>query len=158
MNSTIGVRLGGWRRARNLTQAALAARAGLPQAAISIIEHGNRDISLRTVYRLAAALDITPGTLLDKDPPLPTMSRHDVDAIARAIVTGKRDIPPAQRRLADACAAAMRPTLEACGVPGRTRARRRGPSSTRAAEQRYGKEAIRNLLQRVDRHASASAS
>jgi len=158
MNSFIGARLGGWRRSRNFTQVALAARAGLPQASVSIIEHGRRDISLRTVFRLAAALGITPGTLLDKDPPITALTRHEVDSIARAVVTGKRNIPSMHRRLADACAVAMRPTLEACGMPGMVRARRSGESAFNAAIQRFGREQVDLILDRVDRMAGAAAS
>jgi len=72
----IGLRLGGWRRHRGLTQAVLARRAGLPQAAISSAERGLRDFSLRTLCRLAVALDVTPGTLLDHDPPHTPLSRQ----------------------------------------------------------------------------------
>lgn len=157
MSNLIGARLGGWRRAKGLTQAALAARTGLSQAAVSEIECGRRDVSLRTVFRMAVALDVTPGTLLDADPPRARLDRQEADAVARAVVTGARDLPPAQRRLADACAAAMRPTLEACGAPGAVRARRRGARALRAAEQRFGAEAVRNVLQRIDRHAAAGA-
>ncbi len=157
MNNLIGERLGGWRRVRGLTQAALASRAGLPQAAVSLTERGLRDVSLRTVFRLAAALKITPGTLLDVDPARTTLTRHDLDAIARAVAEGTRDLPPAQRRLADACAAAMRPTLEACGLRGAVRARRRGRAAILAAIQRCGREQFDMLLERVDRLAGAAA-
>lgn len=157
MANLIGDKLGGWRRARRLTQAALAARAGLPQSVVSDTENGRRDISLRTLYRLAGALDLTPGALLDDEPPRARLSRHDIDAVSRAVVSGERNLPLAQRRLADACAAAMRPTLEACAVWGARAARRRAAPSLRAAKQRYGPEAVALILDRVDRFAGAAA-
>jgi len=157
MTNLIGGKVGGWRRARGLSQDALAARAGLSQAAVCEIERGRRDVSLRTVFRLAGALGITPGTLLDADPPWAPLDRQATDRVARAVVTGSRDLPPPLRRLADACAAAMRPTLEACGVPGKSLARRRGLRATHAAELRYGRDAVRLVMQRVDRHAAATA-
>ena len=153
----IGENLAGWRRARGLTQSALATRAGLPQAAVSLAERGLRDISVRTLLRLATALEVTPGTLLDGAPPRPSLTRHELDAVARAVVTGGRDLPPAHRRLADACAAAMRPTLEACATAGAGRARRRGRESVLAATQLYGKEQVNMILERVDRLAGAAA-
>jgi transcriptional regulator with XRE-family HTH domain len=151
------IRLGSWRRHRGLTQAALAARAGIPQPAVSEAEMGKRDVGLRTIVRLAAALGITPGTLLDSDPPRHPLDRHAVDAVARAAVTGRRDLPAGQRRLADACAAAMRPTLEACAVPGAARASRRGIRSVHAAKQRYGEDVFDLILERIDRFAGAEA-
>ena len=151
------IRLGSWRRHRGLTQAALAARAGIPQPAVSEAEMGKRDVGLRTIVRLAAALGITPGTLLVSDPPRPSLNRHTIDAVARAAVTGRRNLPPHQRQLANACAAAMRPTLEACAVPGASKASLRGARSVRAASQRYGEEVIDLILERIDRFAGAEA-
>lgn len=47
------------RKARGWTQAQLAERCGIPQARISHIEQPGRDpLSLRTLYRLAAAFDV----------------------------------------------------------------------------------------------------
>ena len=47
------------RKARGWTQAQLAERSGIPQARISHIEQPGRDpLSLRTLYRLAAAFDV----------------------------------------------------------------------------------------------------
>ncbi|MCE2447376.1 MAG: helix-turn-helix transcriptional regulator [Candidatus Latescibacteria bacterium] len=47
------------RKARGWTQAQLAEQSGIPQARISHIEQPGRDpLSLRTLYRLAAAFDV----------------------------------------------------------------------------------------------------
>lgn len=47
------------RKARGWTQAQLAERCGIPQSRISHIEQPGRDpLSLRTLYRLAAAFDV----------------------------------------------------------------------------------------------------
>ncbi len=152
MANLIGRRVGGWRKSRGLSQSALATRAGIPQAAVSSIELGRRDCSLRTVYRLALALDITPGTLLDADPPWSPLTRHEVDAVSRAIVSGRRDLPQAHRRLADACAGSVRPTLEACGAPGARRARLRGFRSLLAAEREFGLPTVKLVLGRIEKH------
>lgn len=157
MSNLIAGRLAGWRRAKGLTQMIVARRAGLPQAAISGIETGRRDLSLRTLFRLARALGVTPGTLLDVEPPRIPLDRNKADEVARAVLLGHRNLPLPLRRLADACAAAMRPTLEACGAPGRVLAGRRGPRAWHMAEQRYGRDAVRLVMQRIDRHASAYA-
>jgi DNA-binding XRE family transcriptional regulator len=47
-----------WREFRGLTQAKLAARAGISVPFLSQIEHGKRDPSLATLRRIAAALKV----------------------------------------------------------------------------------------------------
>jgi len=157
MTRRVANRLGGWRRAKGLTQAALARLAHVPQSALSEVENGRRDLSLRTLFKLAVALEMTPGTLLDKDPPWLPLTRRQLDAVSRAAVTGRRNLPPAHRLLADACAAAMRPTIEAHAAAGAARSRMRGARSIRAAEQRFGQETVRAILERIDRHAGSEA-
>lgn len=48
-----------------LTQEQLAHRSGVQAGEISRIEHGKRDPQVSTVERLAKALEITLGQLLD---------------------------------------------------------------------------------------------
>jgi transcriptional regulator with XRE-family HTH domain len=139
-----------------MTQARLAARAGIPQAAISAIETGRRDPTIRTMQRIAGGLGISIGTLVDMDPPLPTLDRHAVDAVSKAIVAGTRALPRDHNRLADALAAAARPELEASGVPGRIRARRRGERSLLLAERRFGRATLELILARLEKHMSAT--
>lgn len=63
------------RRLRNstgLSQEELADRAGLHRTYVSSIERGERNITLRTVFVLAKALDVEPADLLkigsDREP------------------------------------------------------------------------------------------
>jgi transcriptional regulator with XRE-family HTH domain len=54
-----------WARERvGISQEALANEAAVDRAAISVFERGRRDPNLRTVLRLARALDVPPGILL----------------------------------------------------------------------------------------------
>ncbi len=53
------------REARGLTQADVARKAGLTQPSISKYETGEREVTLGTAMRLAAALDITLGQLIE---------------------------------------------------------------------------------------------
>jgi transcriptional regulator with XRE-family HTH domain len=140
-----------------MTQARLAAESGLTQAAVSGIERGRRDLSVRTLLRMAAALRIRPGALLESDPPRPALTRHQVDEVSRAVVSGDRALPRDLRLLADACASAMLPTLEACRCPGAAPARRRGGRSFETAVNRYGRGQVDSILERVDRFAGAVA-
>ena len=53
------------REARGLSQGAVAHEAGLSQAALSNYERGQREVTLSTAMRLAAALDVTLCQLID---------------------------------------------------------------------------------------------
>jgi transcriptional regulator with XRE-family HTH domain len=92
-----------WRRAAKLTQAALAARAGIPRPNLSSIERGKRDVNLSTLRALAVALGITPGVLVDGVPPsgatLP-MSRSTMEEVAAAAANDQRLADPHLDQLA----------------------------------------------------------
>lgn len=57
-----------WRDYRKLTQAELAAEVGTNANMIGYLESGERGLSAKWLRRLAPALRITPGFLLDHDP------------------------------------------------------------------------------------------
>ncbi len=57
-----------WREYRGLTQADLASEVGTNANMISYLESGERGLSAKWLRRLADALKITPGHLLDHDP------------------------------------------------------------------------------------------
>lgn len=61
-------RLRSWREFRGLTQAQLADLVGTTTAVISHLETGKRGLSAKWLYRLAPALGISPGVLLDRSP------------------------------------------------------------------------------------------
>jgi transcriptional regulator with XRE-family HTH domain len=57
-----------WREHRGLTQEELAEKVGTYSGQISLLENGKRQLSVKWLYRLADALDITPGWLVDHHP------------------------------------------------------------------------------------------
>jgi len=57
-----------WREYRKLTQQELAEAADTTQHQIAYLESGERALSAKWLRRLAPALRITPGFLLDHDP------------------------------------------------------------------------------------------
>jgi transcriptional regulator with XRE-family HTH domain len=59
-----GVNLKWARKRAALSQEALAYRAEVDRAAISVFERGRRDPNLRTILKLARALELPPGVLL----------------------------------------------------------------------------------------------
>lgn len=57
-----------WRKHRRLTQEQVAERVGLAVSSISQIESGKQGFTERTLASFAAALDVTAGDLLSRDP------------------------------------------------------------------------------------------
>jgi transcriptional regulator with XRE-family HTH domain len=53
------------RREKRLSQDQVASRSGLSRSEISLIERGLRDPLSTTLVRLARALEVKPGRLLD---------------------------------------------------------------------------------------------
>jgi transcriptional regulator with XRE-family HTH domain len=62
--SGIGKRIRDIREERNLTQKALAERAHLAPATLNRVEKGCKGLSLESLERIAAALDVHPAELL----------------------------------------------------------------------------------------------
>jgi CheY-like chemotaxis protein/plasmid maintenance system antidote protein VapI len=60
-----------WRSRLGISQEALAERAGLHRTYVSDIERGARNVSLHSIERLAAALEISVSTLFAYDRELP---------------------------------------------------------------------------------------
>jgi len=69
-----GNRLRKIRSDRNVSQEALALKADLDRTYISGVERGIRNISLKNIYKLANALEITPVLFFQEN-----LSRDDYD-------------------------------------------------------------------------------
>ena len=59
-----GLRLRKLRVQRGLSQEGLANRAGLDRTYISSCEAGKRNVTLRTIVRLACALEVEPSVMI----------------------------------------------------------------------------------------------
>ncbi|MGO4455728.1 helix-turn-helix domain-containing protein [Streptomyces sp. M-16] len=88
------------RTARRVSMAALATRSGLSQPFLSQLERGLATPSLSSIYRIAEALDVTPGTFL-RPPERPGVVSHESDPqvirvseaagqLARVLIPGGR--------------------------------------------------------------------
>ncbi len=152
-----GPQLAAWRLARNLTQAQLAQKAHVSRPNLSAIEQGKRDITLGTLDALARALGVTPGKLLDEQPPLPFRldDRHLIDAVARAVVSGKRPFEAALNLYADDMAALITRKLGAARAPGLSRVSHLkwiNGQRPQVLRRRYGASLVKRLLDRVEKH------
>ena len=81
------------RRARGLSQEALATAAGVRTATVGDIERGAVAASVSTILQLATALDVAPGTLLDGPFPASDLSKNE-----REVVSGLRLMDDESRR------------------------------------------------------------
>lgn len=109
-----------WRLHKGLTQQELAERAGLTQAQVSYLENQAHIPTLKTLNKLAEALGTGVGELMEPPPsPYPPLSRHDIDAVALAIVSGERKLSPGLNQLADRVASVISRKLDAFKAPGR---------------------------------------
>src|SRR5258708_39562784 len=92
-----------WRLKQGLSQAALAAKAGIAQPNLSDIESGKRDVSLRTLRAVAFAINIKPGLLADgigpdSEEPL-VLSREKLERISGAVAKGEPLSDPREKEL-----------------------------------------------------------
>jgi transcriptional regulator with XRE-family HTH domain len=143
-----------------LTQAELAARAGIPRSNLCAVERGIREVTLMTLRALAAALDVRPGVLADglgphrtEAPPQP-LSRQDLERIAEAVVTGASGKTPTEDGLIGALRRVTRQRHAAQhGSPRRLMADRR---ATEAAwllvRSAYPPATLRTLFERIAEH------
>lgn len=63
--TVFGLRLIEVRKAKGWSQERLALESGLARSYLGGVERGQRNIALLNIYKLAEALAVTPGSLLD---------------------------------------------------------------------------------------------
>jgi hypothetical protein len=86
--------------------------------------------------------------------------RHTLDTIARAVVSGERDLGDMADAIADAVASLMINRLAANGVSGYHRVAHlqwNVPHRRPRVEQQYGRELLNVLIQRTDKHLAQAA-
>jgi transcriptional regulator with XRE-family HTH domain len=90
-----------WRLHRSFSQERLAVLANIPRPNLSDIEKGKRDVTLSTIRSLANALDVSPGSLVNGEPPRPAnwdddLSRESMERIAGSVAHGRPPEDPAE--------------------------------------------------------------
>ena len=150
--STFSENLHRLRLKQGLSQASLAQKASLTQAALSQMERGARLPALASLVRLSEALGGSPERLL-QPPPGDSLPREEADRIARWIVDGRPLSSRRSRDLAAAVGSLVIQKLRAHHAPNRSRyAGARWSVGRRGWEvqRRYGARRVRQTLQRVD--------
>ena len=121
--SPFNTRLRHWRKFRGWTQKELSVRSGIPRPNLIALEQGRRECTLTTLRRLAHALGISPGTLIDAPPPTraqaENLDRHQIDQIARSLLGSGGPLSGRFREIQEEVSFQVAPLLRASGLPFR---------------------------------------
>lgn len=147
-----------WRGHKRLTQAVLADRAGISRPNLSAIEQGARDMTIQTLRRIAGALEITPGTLVDGlGPTQPTPKEHydrfAIDRIARLAAGQSIKASAQERKLAMSLASLMKSKVNYSNVkPERLRSVRAENRTLLNLKSVLGQGLLDHLIRRVEKN------
>ena len=156
----VGCHIMAWRRRRSLTQEDVAESAGLSRPYLSRLEKGKADPALSSLRRIAFALGVTIGQLVEELPPEETLKREDLDRMARgALRPGTREAR--SQRGTRILALLNRERRKALGfyVPKKNDAapprHSAGVNASRWLRASIGERQWNAILQRIDKLASA---
>lgn len=126
-----------WRLYRSLSQEQLAVMSNIPRPNLSSIERGKRNVTLSTIRSLANALDVSPGTLVNGEPPRNRklkdgFSREAMERIARSVVQGFPPKDPAEHQIYDL----LKEVLQ-CGLQSVRTTQRKLPLPTRKSARAW---------------------
>lgn len=146
-----------WRLERGWTQEALARRAGISRPNLSAIERGRREVNLRTLRALAAALEVRPGLLADGTapsalPPLRSLGREALERVADGVVFGTPLRDSGERVLAAWVGPVVRSKAAAAGagVEPPSEGKRTREAAWLALTSALPPLVVRSLLRRIE--------
>lgn len=148
-----------WRLERDLTQEGLARKAGLPRPTVSDVERGVMEPSLRTIRRLADALQVRPGLLVDglcpgQENAVP-LGREAMERIAEAVLGRARPAGAFEKALVPLLKEQFSHRWCLAGISGRLRgSRRRTRRSWLLLKSLLTPAEFKSLISRVEKHAS----
>ena len=140
------------------TQVELARKSGIPRPNLSDIEKGKRDATLTTVHKIAQALQVSAGDLVDGKPPSlleNTGSRSFLEKVAEAIATGDfHSLTKMQKTAASFLSGQVQERIMAAGhrPTVRHRSSRRIERDWIVLKTLLPQGTINALLQRLDKH------
>ena len=142
-----------WRLERKLTQNQLAELCGVSRPNLSAIEQGARDVTLKTLKRLASGLGITAGTLADGRGPdelheKPKWGRFELDRIGR-LAAGQRLLASSkEKESARELSSVMNSKIRGA----QTRNIRRENETISSLKTKLGSELFEHLIKRVEKN------
>jgi transcriptional regulator with XRE-family HTH domain len=160
----IGHHVMAWRRHQGLTQIELAGRTNLSRPYLSRLEKGRVDPALSVLRRLAVALNIGLGQLIEELPPEKTLNRHQIDRLARAALRPgteeARSLPEARvlagmfRERRKALGLHVRKRKRASSIPSEASGDALGVNASRWLRAALGEKQWDALLRRIDKLAA----
>ena len=111
--------------------------SNLPRPNLSGIERGKRSVTLSTIRSLANALDVSPGTLVNGEPPKRKkwkgdLSREAMERVARSVVQGVPPKDPSEHQIYDL----LKEVLQ-CGLQSARARKRKLPLPTRRNDRAW---------------------
>ncbi len=143
-----------WRTEKRVSQEELARLTGIPQGALSLIERGRRDMTLRSLERIAEALGVEITVLFRTPLQDLRLDRQEREMIARAIVEGEILKNSIKNELASDLRKLISRKLLASKAPGTRLIRgQRWDVKRRYSDikKKYGLELIQDILGRTDK-------
>lgn len=153
-----------WRRSKKITQANLAWRAGVTRPNLSAIENGGRDLTVQTLRRIADALGVTPGTLVDGIGPKPShtpvnLNRFSIDRVARLAVGQRLRATSKEKKLSLDLASVMKSKIPSKGVKQRrVRSARSENETLMRLKSELGPDLLQHLIHRVEKCLGGEAA
>ncbi len=149
-----------WRNAKGLTQSDLARRSGVSRPNLSAIEQGARDLTLGTLRRIALAMGVSAGTLVDGVGPesvLPkgTFNRYALDRIARLTAGQTLRASASERRIASDLALIMKSKTRQSNsrkTPGGIRAE---SAAALRLKSGVGPAIFKHLIRRIEKNLTS---
>ncbi len=155
----VGQTISFWRMKKGLTQAIVAKRSGVSRPNLSAIEQGARDLTVQTLRRIAAALGVTPGTLVDgfRSEPMDAPEKRDrysLDRIARIGAGQSLKSSGAERRIAQDLASIMKSKTQNHAEKKNANNIRSQSAAIWRLKTEIGPAVFRHLIRRVEKNLS----
>lgn len=147
-----------WRRQKGLTQQVLAERSGVSRPNLSAIEQGGRDLTVQTLRRLASALGVNAGALVDGVTPAsgydkPSQNRYSLDRIARLSAGECLRASGQEKRIAHDLASVMKSKVGWKDVKKkRLRTTRREAETMMRLKSKLGSDLFSHLIRRAEKN------
>ena len=152
-----------WRVRKGLTQQALAERSHVSRPNLSAIEQGTRDLTVQTLRRIASALGVPAGGLVDGIGPKPehlppNLGRQSLDRMARLASGQWLRATDRERKTAFSLASIMKSKMSPVGTKRkRLRSVRSENATFLQLKADLGGQVLQSLIRRAEKIMASRA-
>ncbi len=146
-----------WRNQKKLTQGELSKLCGVSRPNLSAIEQGARDMTVGTLRRIAAALGVRAGELVDgvnvsdEGVDLQEWGRHAIDRVARIVAGESLKASKEERQLADNLRSIMKHKTHEKNFGNPKNSKRAEDAMSLSLKMRLGPAMFEHFLKRVEK-------